>query len=146
MPRSSPFALEVDIEEDVVKFAAEYLGIVGSKLKIGGDTGFPDRIFWFPGGKPFLIEFKKPGEEPEPKQVYQHNKLRNLGYRVEVHDDYIEAIQALCSAVDTEKASHEGLKVLSRARRRCAFLSSRRRKDFDKSGSNQVPKRKRRTK
>ena len=79
--------LEKDTENEVVSWAYTSLGITGSKLKIVGDDGYPDRLFWIPGGRPLLIEFKRPGEEPRPKQVYVHNMLRKLGYLVEVCDN-----------------------------------------------------------
>lgn len=81
------YELEKDTEHEVVSWAYTQLGITGSKLKIVGDDGYPDRIFWIPGGKPLFIEFKRPGEEPRPKQVYVHNMLRKLGYFVEVCDN-----------------------------------------------------------
>jgi hypothetical protein len=119
------FELENDIEIEAVDLVWKYLGIKGSKLKVVGDTGYPDRIFWMPGGRPLLIEFKKPGEEPRPKQLKIHRQLRKLGYQVEVHDNAIEAFQAVIKTVETNPLYEKGNKVLVRARRWCAVLRSR---------------------
>ena len=115
---------ESKIERDAVDLVWKHLGIVGSKLVTPGDTGYPDRIFWLPGGKPLLIEFKRPGEEPEPKQEYIHAQLRKLGYQVEVHDNAIRAFQAIIEAVATTRLSKEGPEILARARGICAVLGS----------------------
>jgi hypothetical protein len=125
MPRQTPFAVENDIEQDACDLVWKYLGIEGSKLKVLGDTGYPDRIFWLPGGRPILIEFKRPGEEPRPKQEQIHERLRGLGYEVQTHDNAIAAFQAVIDAVDTTRLSEDGRKILARARRRCAVLRSR---------------------
>ena len=64
-----------------------------------GQTGYPDRMFLIPGGRPLLIEFKLPGEEPRAKQGHIHGVLKELGYNVQVHDDYDEAMKAIEEAV-----------------------------------------------
>ena len=115
---------ESSIEDEAVDLVWKHLGILGSKLTILGDTGFPDRLFWLPGGKPLLIEFKKPGEEPEPKQAHIHKELRRLGYHVEVHDNAIRAFQAVIDAVATSRLPKEGREILARARGVCALLRS----------------------
>ena len=86
---------ETKIEKDACDLIYKHLGVLSSKLKVLGQTGFPDRIFWLPDGKPLLIEFKCPGEEPEPKQRHIHAQLRALGYMVEVHDNDLDALQAV---------------------------------------------------
>ena len=125
MPRQTRFTVENDIEQEACDLVWKYLGIEGSKLKILGDTGYPDRIFWIPGGRPLLIEFKQPGEEPRAKQLHIHEQLRGLGYEVQVHDDAIAAFQAIIDAVGATRLPKDGRKVLARARRRCSVLRSR---------------------
>lgn len=125
MPRQTQFTVENDIEQEACDLVWQYLGIEGSKLKILGDTGYPDRIFWIPGGRPLLIEFKQPGEEPRAKQLHIHEQLRGLGYEVQVHDNAIDAFQAVIDSVDATRISKDGRKVLARARRRCVVLRSR---------------------
>lgn len=134
------FEVESDIEQEAVDLVLKYLGIKGSKLRIIGETGFPDRIFWMPGGKPLLIEFKRPGEWPTMKQRHVHKSLKDLGYKVEVHDGALYAFQAVINAVESSTLSKEGRKILAGARRRCAVLRSRLKKDLDHTGSNKNPK------
>lgn len=48
--------------------------------------GLPDRMCLFPGHKIVFVELKTTGKKPRPVQLYMHNKLRALGFRVEVID------------------------------------------------------------
>lgn len=117
--------LESKVQKKILGLVWKYLGIKGSKLVTPGDTGFPDLLFWIPGGCPFLIEVKRPGEEARVKQAYVHNYLRELGYQVEVHDDPISAFQAVIDAVAATRLPKESREVLARARSCCALLRSR---------------------
>jgi len=128
---------ESKIERKACELVKQHLGIIGSKLVVPGDTGFPDRIFWIPGGKPLLIEFKRPGEEPKPKQLHNHQQLRKLGYRVEVHDNELRALQAVIDAVETTQLPKEGREILARARSICALLRPRVGQDIDHISSHQ---------
>lgn len=65
----------------------------------GSETGWPDRMFFIPGGRPFLIEFKEVGYEPEPKQKYLHDMLEGLGYDVAWTDDEEAALAAIKARV-----------------------------------------------
>ena len=116
---------ESDIEQKTCDLVWQLLGVKGSKLKIIGENGFPDRIFWIPGGKPFLIEFKKPGEDPEPLQTENHDVLRKLDYKIEVHDNEYEACEAIINYLETTRLSKRRREVLAQARSRCAVLRSR---------------------
>lgn len=113
------------IEGKAKMLAFKHLGIISSKLVTPGDTGFPDQIFWLPGGRPLLIEVKRPGEEPSPKQIYQHNRLKQLGYYVEVHDNEVRAFQTIIRILETTQLSKEGHEILARARSMCAIPRSR---------------------
>ena len=95
-----------------------------------GQRSWPDRTFWIPlqspsattkaladeaeewqasGHKshlrifatPFLIEFKRPGEEPTPLQWDTIKHLRAAGYDVEVHDSKESAIAAIQKRLPT---------------------------------------------
>jgi hypothetical protein len=121
--------LETKIEVEVCVLAYDYLGITNVKLKVPGQTGNPDRLFWLPHGKPLLIEFKLPGEKPELKQLHVHRHLQELGYDVQVHDNAADAFQAIIDAVAPACVSKASGKILARARRRCALLRSRARQD-----------------
>lgn len=49
-------------------------------------TGLPDRMCLFPGGRVAFVELKTTGKKPRKIQEVIHNKLRALGFRVEVID------------------------------------------------------------
>lgn len=48
--------------------------------------GLPDRMCLFPGRKIVFVELKTTGVKPKRIQLFMHNKLRALGFRVEVID------------------------------------------------------------
>ena len=86
--------LELDVEKKVCA-RADRMGILHVKLNIRGRRGWPDREFLIRGGKPLFIEFKRPGEEPEPIQEFIHGQLRDAGYTVLVIDNAIAGFAAL---------------------------------------------------
>ena len=135
--------LENKIETDTCTEVYNYLGIVGVKLKVDGRDGFPDRMFLIPGGKPFFIEFKRPGEDPRPKQVDVHEMLTLLGYTVEVHDDTAEAFESIIKKLDSTRLPKESRKILDRARHRAAVLRSRSWKNVNNACCNKNTKTKR---
>jgi hypothetical protein len=90
---------EVDEEAKFVRECWKQWGLKVSKLQIIGDTGYPDRVVWFPGGKPIFIEFKREGYEPEPKQEEIHAELKRLGYHIETHTNANRALQTISKAV-----------------------------------------------
>lgn len=57
-------------------------------------TGLPDRLCLFPSGVVIFVEVKTTGQKPRRIQTFIHNKLRALGFRVEVIDT-IEAVTKL---------------------------------------------------
>jgi len=91
--------LEKHIERSTCERVLVELGVASAKLTTPGRRGFPDRIFWIPGGKPLMIEFKRPGEEPRPLQSHIHALLKQLGYHVEVHDDEEAAFKSVEQAL-----------------------------------------------
>lgn len=98
--------LEKVDERKTVEWAVSQ-GILVTKLTIAGQTGWPDRCFWLPGGRPLLIEFKRVDEAPRQKQAYIHKQLRELGYDVETHDtkeDAIASIKTRRAAAQNDKA------------------------------------------
>lgn len=48
--------------------------------------GFPDRIVLLPGALIVFVEMKDKGKKPTRVQLTTHDKLRSLGFRVEVLD------------------------------------------------------------
>jgi hypothetical protein len=91
--------LESKIERDTCGDALRKLRVPNMKMvHTGGETGWPDRCFFIKGGRPLFIEFKRPGEDTEPRQEYIHEMLRGLGYDVQVHDNKDKALEAIRSA------------------------------------------------
>lgn len=60
--------------------------------------GLPDRLCLFPDKKVIFVELKTTGMKPRKSQIYVHNKLRKLGFRVEVVDT-IEKIYNLINTI-----------------------------------------------
>ena len=76
---------EKDIER---KLKSEVLAAGGLCFKFTspGSSGVPDRIALFPEGKIAFIELKAPGGQVRPLQKVMVEKIRSLGFRVEVID------------------------------------------------------------
>ena len=54
-------------------------------IKLGGFVvGLPDRLFLLPGGRTWLVEFKRPGGPVSPAQKHQFIELTELGHPVSV--------------------------------------------------------------
>lgn len=70
-------------------------GIKATKLQGPGNRSQPDFCFWMPGGKPFLIEFKRPGEVPTNLQSETIWQFMQSGYDIEIHDTKETAIAAI---------------------------------------------------
>ena len=49
-------------------------------------SGIPDRLCLFPGGSIVFVEMKREGEKPRPLQKRMMEKIRKLGFSVEVID------------------------------------------------------------
>jgi hypothetical protein len=97
------YAREAAVEDPVVRDAYRVLGVPSVKLTPRGRRHHADRMFFVPGGKPKIIEFKRPGDEPRRSQSHVHKILRDLGYDVEVHDTYAGAMGSLAAAVDAAR-------------------------------------------
>ena len=113
---------ETKIELQACDLIFVNLGIGSLKVNVRGNTGWPDRIFWVPGGKPLIIEFKTPDGELSPKQKYHIERLKKDGYNVEVCDNAIDALYAAIKAVEATGLSEEGRKILARAREKLDLL------------------------
>ncbi len=127
---------EADIENAVVRYA-ERRGIFHTKLNIMLHRSLPDRVFWIPGGRPLLIEFKKRGKEPTKLQWITLRKLEALGYDIGWTDKAEEAIEWIDSAIGfakTGKADRSKTARLSVARSGVAS-NPRRRGPVRKSGN-----------
>lgn len=81
--------LTVDSEKAVEHRLVElvkYNGGMCIKLLCDQLIGLPDRMCLFPGHKIAFVELKTTGKKPKRIQAYIHDKLRKLGFRVEVID------------------------------------------------------------
>ena len=84
---------ESALESKAVKYARSH-GVVVAKLT--QLDGVPDRIFFVPGGKPLIVEFKARGEKPGELQQWYLKKLKEDGYRavfVETWEQFLELME-----------------------------------------------------
>ena len=90
---------QIDSEKVVERKLVELVKINGGmciKLLCDQLTGLPDRMCLFPGHKIVFVELKTTGRKPRRIQVFMHNKLRALGFRVEV----IDTVESVINFVD----------------------------------------------
>lgn len=89
----------VNSEKVVERKLVELVKINGGmciKLLCDQLIGLPDRMCLFPGHKIVFVELKTTGRKPKRIQTYMHNKLRALGFRVEV----IDTVESVINFVD----------------------------------------------
>lgn len=89
----------VDSEKVVERKLVELVKMNGGmciKLLCDQLIGLPDRMCLFPGHKVIFVELKTTGRKPKRIQMYMHNKLRALGFRVEV----IDTVESVVNFVD----------------------------------------------
>lgn len=73
------------IERKLVE-AVKLKGGMCIKLLTNQFTGLPDRMCLFPNEIIVFVELKTTGQKPRKIQLLVHNKLRVLGFKVEVID------------------------------------------------------------
>jgi len=78
--------IERVVEEEAVRIAEER-GWLVRKVVYAGRKGAPDRFLW-KGGKFLMVEFKRPGERPNPQQAKEHARLAAAGWKVHVIDNW----------------------------------------------------------
>ena len=94
----------IDSEKDIERRLVELVKINNGlciKLLCDQLMGLPDRMCLFPGHKIIFVELKTTGRKPRRIQVYVHNKLKALGFRVEVIDT-IEGVEDLIKEIENE--------------------------------------------
>lgn len=64
--------------------------------------GLPDRLCLFPNHRLAFIELKTTGKKPRKIQLYIHNRLRALGFRVEVIDT-IKGVEQFINSINVDK-------------------------------------------
>ena len=88
---------ESSIEQACRKYAAKRGCFL---LKIQRNKGWPDRLLLCPKSKVMFLEFKRPGEQPDPFQDYILSLLRGMGYKAEMvtcQEDFQEYLEKLLS-------------------------------------------------
>jgi hypothetical protein len=98
--------LEIDIEEKVMKWAKRE-GFLTPKVKFV-EAGYPDRLFISPFGHTIFMEFKRPGEEPEPIQYHRLEQLTKRGIPAVWVDSVLEGINVLKASLEASSISNEG--------------------------------------
>lgn len=78
--------LEKDIERRVGDYAKK-LGVKTYKFTSPSQRSVPDRIYVFPNGVLFFIEFKRYGEKPTRGQEIELDALAGRGQRVAIIDN-----------------------------------------------------------
>lgn len=73
--------------EKKLRIEVEKLGGLAIKLQSQYYTGLPDRMILMPGGVIRFAEIKTTGKKATARQAIVHEKLRDLGFKVEVIDD-----------------------------------------------------------
>lgn len=96
--------LEKDIEERVRAWAKK-MGFLVVKVRFV-DVGYPDRLFISTYGHTIFIEFKRPGEKPDPIQNFRLKQLRERNIPAYWVDNYIEAVNILKAALEPEILSN----------------------------------------
>ena len=80
-----------DVEKPSVELANNH-GWMNRKLDVGpGGKGWLDQLFLGDNNSHFIVEFKDEGVGDSglsPKQIKRINRLRRMGHRVYVCDDY----------------------------------------------------------
>lgn len=90
---------KIDSEKAVERKLVECVKVKNGlciKLLCDQLTGLPDRLCLFPGGVVVFVEVKTTGQKPRRIQTFIHNRLRALGFRVEV----VDTIEAVTELVD----------------------------------------------
>lgn len=96
--------LTVDSEKAVERRLVElvkYNGGMCIKLLCDQLIGLPDRMCLFPGHKIAFVELKTTGKKPKRIQAYIHDKLRKLGFRVEVIDT-IKGVEQFIDSINDD--------------------------------------------
>lgn len=66
-------------------------------------NGLPDRMLLFPKAKLVFVELKSTGEKPRKIQLFIHDKLRKMGFRVEIIDTIEQVIDLIEDIIVNER-------------------------------------------
>ena len=70
-------------------------------------SGLPDRMVLLPGGRIYFVELKSPTGTVKPHQTVIHNRLRTLGFSVEVLNTP-DAVEAWVSSLPAPLSDSQG--------------------------------------
>jgi hypothetical protein len=98
-----------EVQNPVVKWAKKH-GFLVAKVRLD-EAGWPDRMFISPKGHTIFIEFKAPGEVPEPIQNYRLQELQRRGVPATWTDSAHEGIRILQGALEPEELPETSDKV-----------------------------------
>jgi len=73
----------------------DQLGGWSIKLLSSHITGLPDRLCLLPGGRVIFVEVKTTRKKPKKIQLKVHEKLRGLGFQVEIIDTSLKIKEIL---------------------------------------------------
>lgn len=96
-------------ERDIEKWLRrqiESMGGLAFKFTSPGNDGVPDRLAVLPGGLIYFIELKTDRGRLSPLQVWQQDRLRQLGVNVAVikgMDEAVEFIEEVRDAIHDEE-------------------------------------------
>lgn len=68
--------------EDALRRGIMRMGGIAFKFVSPGNRGVPDRLIALPGGRAVFVEMKRDTGTPGKLQVWQHKRLRSLGFEV----------------------------------------------------------------
>lgn len=73
---------ENKIEKSLVRLIWAKNGVC---IKLQGSKSMPDRLCLWPKGNVWFVELKRPNrKKPDPLQLFMHEALRKLGFKVSV--------------------------------------------------------------
>lgn len=98
MGKTAGLKTEAQVRDPVIRWARKNKILHMRNHKgPGAEAGWPDDFFFLPGGRLYMVEFKRPGEVASKLQEHRINDLKRQGYDVSVHDSTEAAVEAIHS-------------------------------------------------
>lgn len=85
-------------ERDIENYLRDKLreaGGIAFKFTSPARRGVPDRLCLFPSGRMMFVELKAPGAKPTTLQQREHQRIRDLGQRVDVIDSKQQVLELI---------------------------------------------------
>jgi len=96
---------EAQVQGPVIRYGRS-LGLRCDKLSAGSrfqGSGLPDYVVWAYGGRPVLVEFKRPGGELSALQAVVQTELKALKYKVVTIDNVEDGKRLMTELARREK-------------------------------------------